>query len=72
MEDSSDKLLNNNMLNSDTTIDTPTSPNNEAMLEHFLKRHFYKILFTFVFILLLALIYINGMAIYNRNLFIGG
>lgn len=39
-------------------------------LETFLHHHFYTLVFLLFLILLVALIFINGMAIYNRDLFV--
>ncbi len=39
-------------------------------LEIFLSHHFYTLVFLLFLILLVALIFINGMAIYDRDLFV--
>ncbi len=43
----------------------------KSTLEIFLAHHFYTLAFLLFLIFLVALIFINGMAIYDRELFVG-
>ncbi len=42
----------------------------KSTLEVFLAHHFYTLVFLLFLILLIALVFINGMAIYDRELFV--
>jgi len=50
---------------------TPLLQEEKSAIEVFLSKHFYKLVFLLLIILLIALVFINGMAVYNQGNFIG-
>jgi uncharacterized integral membrane protein len=61
---------NTNYIKFDNKNNTEVLLDKKSNIEMFLARNQYKILFATFLILILALVFINGMAIYNRNMFI--